>query len=104
RLQSLNQPITQLSGGNQQKVVFARYLLRPPRVLLLDEPTRGVDVGTKFELYQIIRRLADEGTGIMVASSELSELLGLSDRLLVLHDGELTAEVPNDGMTEESLS
>lgn len=104
RLHSLSQPITQLSGGNQQKVVFARYLLRPPRVLLLDEPTRGVDVGTKFELYQIVRRLADEGTGVMVASSELPELLGLSDRIIVLHDGELVADVPADGMTEESLS
>ncbi len=89
---NLRQPVGQLSGGNQQKVVFARCLAGEAagaklEVLLLDEPTRGVDVGAKMELYQIIRALAARGVGILLVSSELPELLGLADRVLVLHEG-----------------
>ncbi len=84
---SLRQPVMQLSGGNQQKVVFARCLAGEARVLLLDEPTRGIDVGAKLELYQIIRDLTREGAGVLLVSSELPELIGLSDRVLVLHEG-----------------
>ncbi|MEW6047324.1 MAG: sugar ABC transporter ATP-binding protein [Bacillota bacterium] len=104
RIARLSQPIAQLSGGNQQKAVFARFLMRPPKVLLLDEPTRGVDVATKFQIYGIIRDLAARGAAILMASSELPELLILSDRILVLHDGELVATMAAEGATEESLS
>ena len=87
KARSLRQPVMQLSGGNQQKVVFARCLAGEARVLLLDEPTRGIDVGAKLELYQIIRDLTAEGAGALLVSSELPELIGLSDRILVLHEG-----------------
>lgn len=104
RAAHLNQPISQLSGGNQQKAVFARFLVRPLKVLLLDEPTRGVDVATKFQIYDIIRELADRGTAVVMASSEFDELLRLSDRILVLHEGALVASVDATATTEEHLS
>ncbi len=97
------QHVWQLSGGNQQKVVFARALLDPPRVLLLDEPTRGVDVGAKVDLYQLIRQISGQGTSILMASSELSELIGLCDRILVLRHGQLVTSVPTEGLTESHL-
>lgn len=78
-----------LSGGNQQKAVLARWLLRGCRVLLLDEPTRGVDVGARAELYAVIRRLADEGLAVLLVSSEVPEVLGLADRVLVLREGQV---------------
>ena len=81
----------ELSGGNQQKVVLARWLLRECKVLLLDEPTRGVDVGAKAEIYRVIADLAREGLGVVVVSSELSELAGLCTRVLVMREGELVA-------------
>jgi len=90
---SLQQRVEQLSGGNQQKVVFAKWLLGEAQVLMLDEPTRGVDVGARFEIYTIIRDLAAQGTGILLVSSDLSELLGLADRLVVLREGEMVAEL-----------
>lgn len=79
--------IRTLSGGNQQKAVLARWLLRGCKVLLLDEPTRGVDVGARAELYAVIRRLADEGLAVLLVSSEVPEVLGLADRVLVLREG-----------------
>jgi ribose transport system ATP-binding protein len=79
--------VKSLSGGNQQKVVFAKWLAKPPRVLLLDEPTRGVDVGGKAEIYRIINRLAEGGTAVVMVSSELPEVLGMSDRILVIREG-----------------
>jgi D-xylose transport system ATP-binding protein len=84
---SLEAPVAQLSGGNQQKVILGRWLLRRPRVLLLDEPTRGIDVGAKSEIYDLIGRLVSEGLGVVLVSSELPELLGLSHRVLVLNQG-----------------
>ena len=81
-----------LSGGNQQKVVLAKWLLTNPRVLFLDEPTRGIDVGAKQEIYSQINRLAKTGLAIVLVSSELPEVLGLSDRVLVLHEGHVTGE------------
>lgn len=87
-----DQPVRTLSGGNQQKVVLARWLLANPRVLILDEPTRGIDVGARFEIYQLLLDLADRGTGILLISSELEELTGLADRLLVMSRGRLTGE------------
>jgi ribose transport system ATP-binding protein len=83
-----------LSGGNQQKVVFARQLLARPRLLLLDEPTRGIDIGAKAELYRLLQRLAGEGIGILFASSELPELLGVCDRIVVLRGGRVVADLP----------
>ena len=92
-----------LSGGNQQKVVLAKWLLTNPTVLFLDEPTRGIDVGAKQEIYQQIARLADEGIAIVLVSSELSEVLGLSDRVLVLHEGRLTGEFPRAEASAEAV-
>ncbi len=84
--------IVNLSGGNQQKVVFAKELMRGPRLLLLDEPTRGVDVGAKAEIYRRIRALSATGLGVLVASSELPELIGLCDRVLVMQAGRTIRE------------
>ncbi|HYE15116.1 MAG TPA: xylose ABC transporter ATP-binding protein [Pyrinomonadaceae bacterium] len=92
-----------LSGGNQQKVVLAKWLLTKPRVLFLDEPTRGIDVGAKQEIYGHINRLAGEGLAIVLVSSELPEVLGLSDRVLVLHEGRVTGEFRREEATPESV-
>lgn len=100
---SVRQPVEELSGGNQQKVVLAKYLERTPTVLLLDEPTRGIDIGTKVEIYQLIRRLASEGVAVVVVSSEIPELLGIADEIAVLHEGRLTGIVAADESTEESI-
>jgi ABC-type sugar transport system ATPase subunit len=81
-----------LSGGNQQKVVLGKWLLTEPKILLLDEPTRGIDVGTKQEIYSEINKLASDGIAIVLVSSELPEVLGLSDRVIVIHEGKITAE------------
>src|SRR5262249_37478542 len=96
-------PVTSLSGGNQQKCILARWLLTAPKVLLLDEPTRGIDVGAKSEIYGLIRRLAADGMAVMMPSSELPELLAVADRILVLCEGRLTAVIPRAGATEESI-
>ena len=85
-------PVRTLSGGNQQKAVFARWLVEDRRLLLLDEPTRGVDVGARAELYAVIRRLADAGVGVLLVSSEVPEVLGLADRVLVLREGRVIHE------------
>ena len=99
----LRQPVMQLSGGNQQKVVFARCLAGEARVLMLDEPTRGIDVGAKLELYQIIRDLADDGAGVLLVSSELPELIGLADRILVLHEGRQMGIMDAAGASQEEI-
>ena len=92
-----------LSGGNQQKVVLARWLLRECRVLLLDEPTRGVDVGARTEIYNLIRRLADDGVAVVVVSSEVEEVLGLADRVLVISDGTVVHEGPATDIDESGV-
>ena len=97
------QPVKSLSGGNQQKVVLARWLLSPPAVLLLDEPTRGIDVGAKHEVYTIIDRLAAKGSGVLMISSEVEELTGMCDRILVMHAGELRAEFVGPAFEEERI-
>lgn len=79
--------IGSLSGGNQQKVIIGRWLLTQPEILMLDEPTRGIDVGAKFEIYQLIAELAKKGKGIIIISSEMPELLGITDRILVMSNG-----------------
>jgi ribose transport system ATP-binding protein len=95
--------VTSLSGGNQQKCILARWLLIEPKVLLLDEPTRGIDVGAKAEIYALIRKLASQGRAIIMTSSELPELLAVSDRIIVLCEGRLTAEIPRADATEEAI-
>lgn len=97
------QPAKTLSGGNQQKVVLAKWLLARPSVLILDEPTRGVDVGAKFELYRIILELADAGTAVIVISSEIEELTGICDRILVMSQGTIRAEFNRDEFDRERL-
>jgi erythritol transport system ATP-binding protein len=96
-------PITSLSGGNQQKVVVAKGLLTQPKVLLLDEPTRGIDVGAKSEIFQIMSRLAAEGFAILFVSSELKEVLAMSDRVLVMAKGRITADLAHGEATEARL-
>ncbi|NJP97798.1 ATP-binding cassette domain-containing protein [Nonomuraea sp. FMUSA5-5] len=100
---SVNSVVGQLSGGNQQKVVLSKWIMTEPDVLILDEPTRGIDVGAKYEIYTIINRLADEGKAILVISSELPELLGLCDRIYTLSEGRITGEVSRQEATQESL-
>lgn len=95
--------VGELSGGNQQKVVLAKMLARKPKVLLMDEPTRGIDVGTKAEIYRLIRELAANGTTVVAVSSELPELIGMSDRIIIMHEGKISGEMPAVGADEETL-
>ena len=103
RLASLRQPIGELSGGNQQKAILARWLLTDPSVLILDEPTRGIDIGVKAEFYDMIGELAAGGRAILLISSELPELLALCDRVLVMSEGRLTANIPRAEATQEAI-
>ena len=103
KISSLKQVVNNLSGGNQQKVVIGKWLATNPVVLILDEPTRGIDVGAKSEVHRIITELADDGVSILVISSELPEVLGLSDRVLVMHDGRITADLPIEQADQETI-
>jgi D-xylose transport system ATP-binding protein len=96
-------PITGLSGGNQQKAVLSKMLLTKPKILILDEPTRGVDVGAKFEIYQLMFDLAAQGMSIIMVSSELAEVLGISDRVLVIGEGQLRGNFDNDNLSQETV-
>ncbi|WP_225086324.1 ribose ABC transporter ATP-binding protein RbsA [Pectobacterium colocasium] len=100
---SMEQPIGLLSGGNQQKVAIARGLMTRPNVLILDEPTRGVDVGAKKEIYQLINQFKEEGLSIILVSSEMPEVLGMSDRIIVMHEGRLSGDFPIEQATQEVL-
>jgi ABC-type sugar transport system ATPase subunit len=91
------------SGGNQQKIVLGKWLAREPNILLLDEPTRGVDVGAKAEIFALVDRLRSEGAAILMVSSDLLEVIGASDRILVLHEGRLEGELPARGATQEAI-
>ncbi|MCU6665344.1 xylose ABC transporter ATP-binding protein [Silvania hatchlandensis] len=95
--------IGRLSGGNQQKAILARCLLLNPRILILDEPTRGIDIGAKYEIYKLINQLVQQGIAVIVISSELPEVLGLSDRVLVMHEGKLKANLNNQNLTQEQV-
>lgn len=103
RFASVSQPIGTLSGGNQQKALLARWLERDPDLILLDEPTRGVDVGAKAEIHALIDRLADQGKAILFVSSDLPELVGMSDRIYVMNRGRIETELTNDEMTEQNV-
>ncbi len=103
RCSSVYQTTVNLSGGNQQKVVLSKWLFTGPEVLILDEPTRGIDVGAKYEIYGIINRLAEEGKAVIVISSEMSELLGISDRIYVMNDGRFVAEMPASDASQEKI-
>jgi ribose transport system ATP-binding protein len=102
RARGPEQEIRYLSGGNQQKVLLAKWLLTEPSVVLLDEPTRGIDVGAKHAVYTLMRRLAHEGKAIVMVSSELPEVIGMADRVLVMHDGRLVGSLPG-GSSEEDI-
>jgi len=95
--------IQDLSGGNQQKIVLSRWLLTEPDILILDEPTRGIDVGAKFEIYTLIAALAERGKGIIMISSELPEILGMSDRIMVMCEGRMTGIVSGADATQEEI-
>ena len=100
---SQRQLVQFLSGGNQQKIVIGKWLALQPRVLLLDEPTRGIDVGAKQEIYKLIEQLADDGVAVLFVSSEMEEILRLSDRALVMHEGRITGELPRNELSEEAV-
>ncbi|MFI5369009.1 MAG: sugar ABC transporter ATP-binding protein [Spirochaetia bacterium] len=103
RTPSLLQVVNNLSGGNQQKVVVAKWLFCDSKILIFDEPTRGIDVGTKFAIYELIERLAREGVGVIMISSELPEIMGMTDRVLVLHEGSLEATLVTKNTTQEEI-
>jgi ABC-type sugar transport system ATPase subunit len=96
-------PARTLSGGNQQKVVLGKWLATNPRILIMDEPTRGIDVGAKAEIHQLMRKLAGEGMAILMISSELPEVLGMSDRVLVMNGGRIIGEFDKDHATAEAV-
>jgi ABC-type sugar transport system ATPase subunit len=103
RTPSLRQRVRNLSGGNQQKVIIARWLTLKPRVLILDEPTRGIDVGAKAEIHALMSQLAQDGVGVLMISSELPEVLGVSDRILVMHEGRVAGEFTRDQATQDDI-
>jgi putative multiple sugar transport system ATP-binding protein len=103
RTPSVFQKVVNLSGGNQQKVVLSKWLFTEPQVLILDEPTRGIDVGAKFEIYGLMNRLADEGRAVVMISSEMPELLGMCDRIYVMNEGALVGELTADEADQERI-
>ena len=100
---SVDAGVTTLSGGNQQKVVLGKWMFTQPEVLILDEPTRGIDVGAKYEIYRLIHRMADEGKAVILVSSELPELLGMSDRIYTICEGSITGEIDSKEANQEKL-
>ena len=103
RTPSIYQRAINLSGGNQQKVVLSKWLFTEPKVLILDEPTRGIDVGAKYEIYGIINELAGQGKGVIVISSEMPELLGICDRIYVMNEGRFVDEMPAKEASQEKI-
>ena len=100
---TVDEGVSKLSGGNQQKVVLAKWMFTDPDLLILDEPTRGIDVGAKYEIYGIIQRLAEQGKGVIVISSELPELIGLRDRIYTVFEGQTTGDIPRAEADPENL-
>ena len=103
RTPSVNQEVGLLSGGNQQKVVLGKWLTRTPKLLILDEPTRGIDVGAKSEIYALMDQLANQGVAILMISSDLEEIMGMSDRVLVMHESRLAGSIPRDQLSEQAI-
>jgi ABC-type sugar transport system ATPase subunit len=103
RIHSIKQKAKELSGGNQQKAVLSKWLLSEPDVLILDEPTRGIDVGAKAEVYHFINELVKQGKAVLMISSEMTEILGLSDRAYVMHEGAVNAVFDRGEMSEEAI-
>ncbi|MDD9205674.1 sugar ABC transporter ATP-binding protein, partial [Georgenia sp. 10Sc9-8] len=103
RFGKLTDPVANLSGGNQQKIVLGKWLSTQPKVLIVDEPTRGIDVATKAEVHRLMSALAADGVAVLMVSSELPEVLGMADRILVMREGRLAAEIPRAEATEESV-
>ena len=103
KVSSLNQRVSTLSGGNQQKVVLSKWLLADPEIFILDEPTRGIDVGAKYEFYLIINNLVKEGKSVILILSDMSELIGLSDRIYILNEGEIAGEMKRDEFSQEQI-
>ena len=104
RAYSTEQVVNKLSGGNQQKVVVSKWLASKPRVLIMDEPTRGIDVGAKAEIHRLMSELAQQGLAILMISSELPEVLGMSDRILVMRQGHIVAEFAREVATQENVA
>jgi len=100
---ALTTPVSTLSGGNQQKVVLAKWLSTDPKLIIVDEPTRGIDVGTKAEVHRLLSELAGQGMAVVMISSELPEVLGMADRVLVMHEGRLVDEIARDRANEETV-
>ncbi len=103
KVADFDDPVKRLSGGNQQKVLLAKWLLLNPDVLIVDEPTRGVDIGAKADIYEILRNLAANGMAIIVVSSELPEILGICDTIYVMREGQITARLSADEADEETI-
>jgi ribose transport system ATP-binding protein len=103
KMAGLNEPVSSLSGGNAQKVVIGKWLMRKPKLLLMDDPTKGVDVGTKAEFYELLTQLCNQGKTILFYSSDDEELIGLSDRVLVIYDGTIRTELSGTSLTKENL-
>ena len=103
KIGSAQDPVATLSGGNQQKVVIAKWLMTDPEIILLNDPTRGIDVGTKQEIYKLMRDLADEGRAILFYSTDYAELIGCCDRIAVMYDGAILTELTGDAISEEAI-
>ena len=103
RAPSVSSVVGTLSGGNQQKVVLAKWLAMSPNVMLFDEPTRGIDVGAKSEIYSLIRALSDAGVAVLMISSDMEEVIGVSDRILVMHEGRISGELERDQFSEHQV-
>jgi len=103
RAASIGTPVGKLSGGNQQKVVIAKWLLSQARIFVFDEPTRGIDVGAKLEVYKLINSLVERGAGVVIICSEMDEVMGMADRILVMHEGTVSGEFPRADATREKI-
>jgi ribose transport system ATP-binding protein len=103
KCRGIQQSVRSLSGGNQQKVLFSKILTVSPKIIFMDEPTRGIDVGAKAEIYKLIRKLAESGVGVILISSELPEVVGMSDRVMVMHEGEKSGELIEDNINEKQI-
>ena len=100
---STRTPVINLSGGNQQKVVLGKWLSMEPKAIIFDEPTRGIDVGAKAEIYKLMRNLANQGVAVWMISSDMEEVLGISDRITVMHEGNITGEIKRENFSEEAI-